>query len=255
MHGFPSMDYENIANHGVVDMWKLALAALRATNPPTSSFYRYFKDKDLCDVRKVFRAVPGPGPPYNGPKQMGMNILCSYDASKFWPEPVLENWCRTRPAQLSYFGQVQKDRWDKDGPWGEVVLCAKLFTGKVGLQLSLDGTDCSKLGEYARISWLNPGVSILHEFTTTSNRSSSTSSSTGMTSPSWTLSQILVTVPSTRRYSIEKAMKKGRRTTRTITDGSLLRQHYQKSVNQKEREVGRTLLSMKRGSHLKLRSR
>jgi hypothetical protein len=144
-------------------MWKLALAALKAIDPPTTSFYRYFKDKDLCTVKKAFNTVLGPRH-WFGPEDMGKYLWCSYDASVFWPEPTFENWCRTRSPQASYFVQIEPERWEKEGGYAEMILCAKLFSGKAGFQLSHDKTDCNTLGDFARLSWFSPGVSILHEF-------------------------------------------------------------------------------------------
>ena len=57
---FPSQAHYDAANTAVVDMWRLSLAALAATSPPTSSYYRYFSQNDLCDVRNMFQAILGP---------------------------------------------------------------------------------------------------------------------------------------------------------------------------------------------------
>lgn len=57
---FPSQAHYDAANTAVVDMWRLSLAALAATSPPTSSYYRYFGQNDLCNVRNMFQAILGP---------------------------------------------------------------------------------------------------------------------------------------------------------------------------------------------------
>ena len=57
---FPSQAHYDAANTAVVDMWRLSLAALAATSPPTSPYYRYFNQNDLCNVRNMFQAILGP---------------------------------------------------------------------------------------------------------------------------------------------------------------------------------------------------
>ena len=129
-----------------------SLLALEATQNLTTSYYRYFNDSELQDVRMVYAVILGPeaeGSPLMSGGRLTITQDQPDDAYRMTAE---RSMCDERYS--AFLGTAGSD--------AEMVLCDIMFAQEVTHRV--DDVSCDHIGSYADGRWVSTGSVMFHEF-------------------------------------------------------------------------------------------
>ena len=126
--------------------------ALEATDNLTASYYRYFNDSELQDVRMVYAAILGPRA--EGSRLMtGGRLTITQDQ----PSDAYRTLGVGSACDDGYAGFLVSGEDD-----AQMVLCQDVFTQDVTHRV--DDIPCDNIGSYASSGWVSTSSVMLHEF-------------------------------------------------------------------------------------------
>ena len=122
---------------GLIDSWRLCIAALNVIMAPTSSYYRYFQAADLVNVKKVYQRILGPlnwfGPAVM--KDGWVRIMYNHSSSPPF-DPKFKDWCGSSVT----LAHTQETATDPSVT--QIVPCDLVFTYRPPYKL--DDLGCDK---------------------------------------------------------------------------------------------------------------